>query len=771
MARPTSLNRRYTASSLNDAAPSFSHLGSNPSVSHRRSRSGVEDSRRAERTLARPQSDFQFQSIKSSLYAGDLHDTMFLGEKIRARRARDDVAALVDFLKNHPPPPDNFMSIPYDGDDDGRGRWSKIRKIARRSKSMPRQPQHIRLPDSAVAGVTTGGHRHIAISIPLDATPDGEEMRSQYPVFTHDIEMGTPSKEPVRTFRNEKGVVTVLRPVTEVYETESGSIASKGRTPYMNSLGHRPPPLPPHKPTGSLSGQTHDYIGILPTGFDTPLLDDATAPWHISRAPSRGEGSLRKQNTTSTFHRSAYPARASSMVANRAVRHPQSIDGLISHQDQAAAATNGSRTRYFSDSVGLVRRRAPSTGNNSVDETCKDTRRSRLGPCCDRDASPAKNQENSPNRNPIMFADCPLLSHTEESRPTTSGSTRSRKDIVREKKRRDIEAAKWNAKMKALQRKETSKTAQRPSTAHPSSRAVAKESDTSPGTQPGQLTLTMSNLMVVMNVEPSFADDTEMPVRPKTAPPKESLKEGSGASVPLITVNSPSIPTPPTSTQGSPPQKHSASDRTSLTRRREWKAIREQERKARDAMAVARAKAQQLASGGVTYENGTMSQADKEVMRLYEAYREHRLRDMERRLRRLERNGDVWLQALVPVLDNMNKTMATANANEDLLEDIRDWASDGETSGTAERIGRDVERKRLTRRSSLSQGRLLEKLTGHKHDDDTWSDTVSRSDDASGLDTIEPLMRELAGEARRWKGTTTQSPVITNGGQFHASRN
>jgi hypothetical protein len=167
----------------------------------------------------------------------------------------------------------------------------------------------------------------------------------------------------------------------------------------------------------------------------------------------------------------------------------------------------------------------------------------------------------------------------------------------------------------------------------------------------------------------------------------------------------------------------------------------------------------------VTYENGGISQADKEVMRLYEAYREHRLRDMERRLRRLERNGDIWLQALVPVLDNMNQTMAAAN--EQPLQDFRDWASDDETSGTARRSGGDVEKRRLTRRSSLSQGRLLEKLTGHGFDDDTWSDSVSRSDDASGLGTIEPLMRELAGEARRFQ-STTQPPVITNGGYFHA---
>jgi hypothetical protein len=182
-------------------------------------------------------------------------------------------------------------------------------------------------------------------------------------------------------------------------------------------------------------------------------------------------------------------------------------------------------------------------------------------------------------------------------------------------------------------------------------------------------------------------------------------------------------------------------------------------------MAMARVKAQQLASGGVTYEKGAIAQPDREVMRLYEAYREHRLRDMERRLRRLERNGDIWLQALVPVLDNMNRTMEAAN--EQPLDDLRDWASDGETSVTAEKSGRKAEKRRLNRRASLSQGRLLEKMTGRSYEEDAWSDSLSRSDDTSGFGTIEPLMRELAGEARRLRGTT-QSPVVTNRGHFHA---
>ncbi|EFY93137.1 hypothetical protein MAC_00920 [Metarhizium acridum CQMa 102] len=764
MTRPASLSRRFTLSSRDDADSSLSHLGSSRLSSHRRSHTGVEARHRAEEKLERPCSEFQLHSISSNLYAGDLHDTMLLGEGLRARRARDDVAALVDFLKNHPPPPDNFMSIPYGDEGHGRGRWSKIKKIGRRSKSMPKQPQNIQLPDSAVAGITTGGHRHIAISIPIEAIPYGFEIRSQYPVFTHDTQIGTPSKGPIRTFRNEKGVVTVLRPVTEVYESDAGSVATKSRSPYLNSQGHRPPLLPPHKPTNSLTGQVHDYIGILPTKFDTPLLHDSSAPWHILRSPSRDDGSVGEQNPA-VFRRSAYPARASSMVSNRSVRHPPSIDGLISPQDQVAGASNGARSKHLSNSLTQAPlQRALSTSNNNHPVNSIDAHRSESGPSYIRDLSAALSRDDSQNRNTASKTDAPVLSHSEDYRHASSGSSWNRKDIVRERKRRDIEAAKWNAKVKDLLVKDASKATQRPSTAQPSSRPAAAVSDETSNAMPGHSTLTLSDLMVVMDVEPSFAGEKGEPVRPKTAPAKKSSKADFEMPLPSTTVNTQSILTPPASTCGSPSQQHGVSDRTSLTRRREWKAIREQERRARDAMAMARARTQQLASGGVAYENGSVSQADKEVMRLYEAYREHRLRDMERRLRRLERNGDVWLQAL----DNMNKTMASSNNWP--FEDIRDWpdwASDGETSGTADRTDREMEKTRLTRRPSLSQAGLLEKLNRHANNDDAWSDSVSRSDDASGLGTIEPLMRELAGEARRWQ-ETTQSPVITKSGQFHA---
>ncbi|OAA42750.1 hypothetical protein NOR_04881 [Metarhizium rileyi] len=762
MARPASLNTAFMASSLDDAGSPLSPLGSNPLLFHRRSQTDLEGSHLAGKKLGRPCSDVRFHRVTSNPYAGDLHDTMLQAEKIRARQARDDLAALVDFLKNHPPPPDNFMSKPYEEEDD-RGRWSKIKNLGRRSKSVPKQPQPIQLPDSAVAGVTTGGHRHIAISIPLDATPYGLETRSQYPVFADGPRMGATKKEPIRTFRNEKGVVTVLRPLAEVYESDNGS-TSRFRPSYMNSHGRRPPPLPPHKPTNSLTGQTHDYIGVLPTGLDTPFLDDSSAPWHISRSSLKGEGCVGKQDVTS-FRRSAYPARASSMVSNRSVKHPPSIDGLIIPQNQAVTASHGACSNECSKSLTNAPRRAHSTSNNNpADKPKFVARRSKSGPL-KRDLNPVPSRNGSQTRpTALTMADSPVLSTPEESRPASLVSMRSRKDMVNERKRRDIEAAKCITKDRLQHEQDASNLIQQPSTGHMSPRPVAEQSNGSASTKSGPLTLTLSNLMVVMDVKPCSPDEKDVLVRPKTAPSQTSPQETLESPIPSV-VNNSGVLTPPTSTRGSPSHRRSVPDRTSLTRRREWKAIREQERKARDAMALARAKAQQLASGGMTYENNAASRADKEVMRLYEAYREHRLRDMERRLRRLERNGDVWLQALVPVLENMNKNMAAACDGQ--LEDSRDWASDGETSGAAEGMDRTKGGMRLMRSSSLSQFRLLEKLNGQAHDDDAWSDSASRSDDASGLGTIEPLMRELAADARRWQ-KTTQSPVLAGDEQFHA---
>lgn len=51
-----------------------------------------------------------------------------------------------------------------------------------------------------------------------------------------------------------------------------------------------------------------------------------------------------------------------------------------------------------------------------------------------------------------------------------------------------------------------------------------------------------------------------------------------------------------------------------------------------------------------------------EIFDRYEALREKQTRDMERRIRRLERNGDYWLTSMLPILSDMSQTLKIAVA-------------------------------------------------------------------------------------------------------------
>ncbi|KAI0802474.1 hypothetical protein GGR55DRAFT_447667 [Xylaria sp. FL0064] len=131
---------------------------------------------------------------------------------------------LIQFLKMTPPPPTNFMSIPDNfstsSEDD---RWDKFkRKVFRyRRKARKRRPPVIMLPDSAVSARTIGGHRYIAISIPMQYSPLAPIPHSQYPVYDSieaafqkevNTMFGIGKKPPHR-------VGTVLNPVAEDRES------------------------------------------------------------------------------------------------------------------------------------------------------------------------------------------------------------------------------------------------------------------------------------------------------------------------------------------------------------------------------------------------------------------------------------------------------------------------------------------------------------------------------------------------------------------------
>ncbi|KAK8114121.1 hypothetical protein PG999_006190 [Apiospora kogelbergensis] len=122
------------------------------------------------------------------------------------------------------PPPDNYMSVPENfsvssAEDEKWKSKFKVFRSKRKSRRKRRKTPIIRLPDTAVAGQTTDGHRHIAISIPLEYTHFGPDPPTQYPVFdTSGLDLVREIEArfgPIRTSTGERGTVTVLRPVEE----------------------------------------------------------------------------------------------------------------------------------------------------------------------------------------------------------------------------------------------------------------------------------------------------------------------------------------------------------------------------------------------------------------------------------------------------------------------------------------------------------------------------------------------------------------------------
>ncbi|CAH0017036.1 unnamed protein product [Clonostachys rhizophaga] len=629
----------------------------------------------------------------------------------------DGVSDLIDFLRNQTPPPDHFMSMPDHPDGEERGRsWARWKKGARRN--------------TAVSGTTIGGHRHIAITIPLDAVPMGDVPRSQYPVYQK--EAAKPNglnQNPVRAYVNERGVVTVLRTVKEDRETSNSSNCSE-----VPAQKQSPITILPRTPSyGNSRQNTKGYLSVPPSR--------GSVNGSIQETPQRLQGTSR-----------GYPARASS-INNRPIPPPQhvSIEGVLS---------KGSATVTSTDIKTALQNTRPVSRSKAAPES----RVSRLlGSPIDLDSKPLPSlppkEEQEKEAEPRMSA-----SSQEETALHRSHSTKSRRDRVRDRKRRDIEA---HLNTKTLPQDE-SRRLQTP--VHDSEPQISREPEVVNSQESAASFPTFIPIQVVCSLEPTPAPDETVPaapprmsLRPEPKTPtrqiinlEDDLNDASISQKPLAEghLNSSNDPTPPLSAKGSPVRRHSALDRTSLSRRREWRASRETERQNREARATMQARARKLAMEVGDRAKEETPALDKEIMRLYEAYREHRFRDMERRLRRLERNGDVWLRALVPVLDSLNQSVVTSNREE---PEARGWASDGEESA-AHAIKKEAQRRASAsiRRSNSAQSYrnareqgLVQKLEEVLEDDMESRCCSSRgSDEVSGLDIIEPLMRELAGAAK-----------------------
>ncbi|KAJ3496018.1 hypothetical protein NLG97_g2965 [Lecanicillium saksenae] len=706
---------------------------------------------------SRPMSALNVAGTRTSYLGGDLHDTVRHGENGRRRRSRDDVAALIEFLRTHEPPPDNFMSQPYSAEEDeDRGRWEKLKVMGKkRSKSMSRAPAPIRLPDSAVAGVTTGGHRHIAISIPLDASHFGDTPKSQYPVFNQDVHPPVPPlPESVRTFKNDKGVVTVLRPLSPT--SHSSSVPPSPASPrrfdrdYPPQLlrnrrlmsSSPPPPSPADSEQWPLSRTESE------ASSDAPSSAVACEPEEEARSVTKAPPQ------TSEFIRAAYPTRGSSMAATPRIQHhhTSSIDEVIAEEEPY------NRNPSPMPREGVTRRNTerrlnrPPVSLATSPVARKSTSNLRSEWQADKEVAARQSRV-------TQIADSPVINRDESPSPPASIiSVKSRREKVRDKKLRDLAAArgsKLGNKASHSQLKGDAPT--------PTSKAKSAPADNSASSGPK-----LTGIMVVVDMKPGSEETNEELSAAATANDDDTESVIEMLPEPVM-----KLPTPPTSTETSPAQKHGFDTRTSLTRRREWQTSRAQERQKREANAVAKAQLRQLAASG-TYAAGLDASSDpeREIFRLYEAYREQRLHDMETRVRRLEKNGDVWLRALIPMLEdvNNNSKLAGAGSNNSRRpslkddESTRDWASDDETAAAnVDRLQRASAKRKLIRRASLSRERMLEELMRREERDmlDDYDEQQRAKADASGMGSIEPLMRELAGGLPKTTATTATTTSNT----------
>ncbi|KAK0668594.1 hypothetical protein QBC41DRAFT_225906 [Cercophora samala] len=215
-------------------------------------------------------------SILTDIFRPDTDEDV-LRRKIKRANDRDSSRDLIEFLRNTSPPPQNFMSIPDTFDSPPvpkkkrRPFWSFWKKRVKRGKKKDARLASggvIRLPDTAVAGRTTGGHRHIAISIPVE--------------YDHLDEL-TQEPTPPPSDDERAGPVTVLPPVVEEEKRESIESVASGTT------------------TSSTSAKSEELFSMLPSpespmerlstdrvlSAAEPIAQGGTGSRTHSRPPSR----------------------------------------------------------------------------------------------------------------------------------------------------------------------------------------------------------------------------------------------------------------------------------------------------------------------------------------------------------------------------------------------------------------------------------------------------------------------------------------------------
>ncbi|KAK8125629.1 uncharacterized protein PG998_001388 [Apiospora kogelbergensis] len=583
----------------------------------------------------------------------------------------NDLLDMLEFLRRTPPP-DNYMSVPENfsvssAEDEKWKSKFKVFRSKRKSRRKRRKTPIIRLPDTAVAGQTTDGHRHIAISIPLEYTHFGPDPPTQYPVFdTSGLDLVREIEArfgPIRTSTGERGTVTVLRPVEEDRESfisEPTSQSHNSSIPQDRpSALHAPPPprqglLARSAPQGSsvkdfgpsrhtpssskdeksrpgeeekTAGSESAY-GLSPFGRQEKKPGSRnTSPQVPFEEPSAGRNTQvgatgpPGAETQARFNFPPPPPRGSSKKGKQRADVTRPIDDILGPLSPFIPSQGGnhspSKSRMYS-ARGSVAESIGSLGSLGSEPKVFDAQTAQAYssiPIVVR--PPSQRTADRLSGVPPFGADRPV--HIDLAEPMADERSQSRRSRVQAKKQKDLAEA-------------TGSLAPGDTGISPESPVLGRlqRADDTPATRP---------MIPAVPRDPA----AKAAVAGSLARPEQSSAEG---------------PSPSTTHRSSSSSQLSfvtGSDRISLHRRRERRTQREQARRARE---VAQASSEQLSQQQQqTPQVSNMPSTEQDLLRRYEDLREQRHRDMEKRLRRLERNGDVWIQSLVPLMEGLSRLL------------------------------------------------------------------------------------------------------------------
>ncbi|KAK8873783.1 hypothetical protein PGQ11_004297 [Apiospora arundinis] len=611
-----------------------------------------------------------------------------LGETSR----ENDLLDMLEFLRRTPPP-DNYMSVPdnFSISSSEDEKWKskfKVFRSKRKSRRKRRKAPIIRLPDTAVAGQTTGGHRHIAISIPLEYTHFGPDPPTQYPVFdTSGLDLVREIEArfgPIRTSTGERGTVTVLRPVEEDRESfmsEPTSQSHNSSIPQdrLSALHAPPPPRQGNVPapsaqqgssvkdfgrskhTPSSSKDEKAYVGeeekldsgepaygLSPFGRAEKKPGSRSAsPQSPFEGPSTGQiiqvggpfagpvaGPI--AGTQARFNFPPPPPRGSSKKGKQRADLTRPIDDILGPLSPFIPSMGGnhspSKSRVYS-ARGSVAESIGSLGSLGSEPKVYDAQTAQAYSSIPIVVRPPSQRTTDRLSGVPPGADRPV--HGDDPvQPMAEGSVQSRRDRVRMKKQKDLTGA-------------TSSLAPGSSGISPESPVLGrlqKAESSGDSKESPSVGRTSSDIPATQPVVPTVLKDPAgtTAVAGNLARAEKPLGEG---------------PSPPTTDHSSTSSQLSfvtGSDRISLHRRRERRTQREQARRARE---VAQASSEQLSQQRQTPQVPERPSPERDLLRRYDDLREQRHRDMEKRLRRLERNGDVWLQTLLPLMEGISRLL------------------------------------------------------------------------------------------------------------------